>query len=131
LIPQSQAIADFCYKDMGIKPEEIFCSDGAKCDIARLQMMFGPGVTSAVQDPSYPVYVDTSVMIGQTGLVDKGTAQFDGIVYMPCAPAARDSTRVEGRPSPEPGTKEENFFPKLEDIPRADVYYFCCRGRRG
>jgi len=104
--PLREAIADFCYKDMGIKPEEIFCSDGAKCDIARLQMMFGPGVTSAVQDPSYPVYVDTSVMIGQTGLVDKGTAQFDGIVYMPC-------------------TKEENFFPKLEDIPRADVYYFC------
>jgi LL-diaminopimelate aminotransferase len=36
-------------------------SDGAKCDIARLQLMFGSGVVTAVQDPSYPVYVDTSV----------------------------------------------------------------------
>ena len=45
-------------------------SDGAKCDIARLQMMFGSNVVSAVQDPSYPVYVDTSVMMGQTGRFD-------------------------------------------------------------
>lgn len=40
-------------------------SDGAKCDIARLQLMLGSKVVTAVQDPSYPVYVDTAVMMGQ------------------------------------------------------------------
>lgn len=49
----------------------MFVSDGAKCDIARLQLMFGQGVVTAVQDPSYPVYVDTSVIMGQTGLIDE------------------------------------------------------------
>ncbi len=38
-----------------VEPEEVFVSDGAKCDISRLQMMFGANVVSAVQDPSYPV----------------------------------------------------------------------------
>ena len=42
-----------------IQPDEVFVSDGAKCDISRLQLMFGAKVVSAVQDPSYPVYVDT------------------------------------------------------------------------
>lgn len=42
-----------------IDADEVFVSDGAKCDIMRLQQMFGPSVVSAVQDPSYPVYVDT------------------------------------------------------------------------
>ncbi len=88
-----------------IKPEEIFVSDGAKCDIARIQLMFGSKVVSAVQDPSYPVYVDTSVIMGQTGNANRG-GQFDGIVYMPCSP-------------------ENNFFPDLETLPRADIIYFC------
>jgi LL-diaminopimelate aminotransferase len=42
-----------------INPNDIFVSDGSKCDISRLQLMFGSKVVSAVQDPSYPVYVDT------------------------------------------------------------------------
>ena len=54
-----------------VTADEIFVSDGAKCDISRLQQMWGPGVTSAVQDPSYPVYVDTSVMTGQTQLLNE------------------------------------------------------------
>ncbi|CAM9144374.1 unnamed protein product [Discosporangium mesarthrocarpum] len=89
-----------------IKPDEVFVSDGAKCDIGRLQMMFGPDVVSAVQDPSYPVYVDTSVMMGQTGEVDEETMQYNNIVYMPCSPA-------------------NNFFPDLKSLPHADVIYFC------
>ena len=52
-----ELIAESCYGGTGIKASEVFVSDGAKCDISRLQIMFGPGVTSAVQDPSYPVYV--------------------------------------------------------------------------
>jgi len=54
-------IADKLYNGI-IKDSEVFISDGAKCDIMRVQQVFGPGVVTAVQDPSYPVYVDTSVM---------------------------------------------------------------------
>ena len=57
-----EKIASELYKGI-IDPSEVFVSDGAKCDIMRVQQMFGPGVVSAVQDPSYPVYVDTSVMM--------------------------------------------------------------------
>jgi LL-diaminopimelate aminotransferase len=89
-----------------ISPEEVFVSDGSKCDIGRLQMMFGNDVTSAVQDPSYPVYVDTSVMMGQTSTMDAESKQYSGIVYMKCGP-------------------ENGFFPDLEKAERADVVYFC------
>ena len=89
-----------------ISPEEVFVSDGSKCDIGRLQMMFGNQVKSAVQDPSYPVYVDTSVMMGQTKTMDDASKQYDGIVYMKCGP-------------------ENGFFPDLEKAERADVVYFC------
>eukprot|EP00640_Fibrocapsa_japonica_P001362 CAMPEP_0113934206 /NCGR_PEP_ID=MMETSP1339-20121228/1534_1 /TAXON_ID=94617 /ORGANISM="Fibrocapsa japonica" /LENGTH=411 /DNA_ID=CAMNT_0000935903 /DNA_START=228 /DNA_END=1463 /DNA_ORIENTATION=+ /assembly_acc=CAM_ASM_000762 len=100
-----QKISEKLYNGL-IAPDEIFVSDGAKCDIGRLQMMFGPNVVSGLQDPSYPVYVDTSVMMGQTGLVNKETSQFDKIVYMKCDPS-------------------NAFFPNLKGIPRADVMYFC------
>ncbi|KAL7544713.1 hypothetical protein ACHAWF_008080, partial [Thalassiosira exigua] len=89
-----------------IKDSEVFVSDGAKCDIMRVQQVFGPGVVTAVQDPSYPVYVDTSVMMGQTGDIDPATSQYDNIVYMPC-------------------TAENEFFPDIENLPRADIVYFC------
>ena len=72
----------------------------------RVQQMFGPKVVSAVQDPSYPVYVDTSVMMGQTGNQNEETKQYDNIVYMPC-------------------TAENGFFPDLASLPRADVVYIC------
>merc|ERR1719238_643919 len=89
-----------------VAPEEVFVSDGSKCDIGRLQMMFGAGTTTAVQDPSYPVYVDTSVIMGQTGEMEMERKQYDNIVYMKCGP-------------------ENGFFPDLANTPRADVVYFC------
>jgi LL-diaminopimelate aminotransferase len=89
-----------------VNPEEIFISDGAKCDCGRLQMLFGPKVTVAVQDPAYPVYVDGSVIAGATGAHDPGRGQFDGLVYLPCTPA-------------------NNFFPILTIVPRTDLIYFC------
>ncbi len=89
-----------------IGADEVFVSDGAKCDIARLQLMFGAEIVSAVQDPSYPVYVDTSVMVGQTGLINKDTSQFNKIVYMPCNPG-------------------NGFWPDFANLPHADVYYIC------
>jgi len=100
-----EKIASTLYNGI-IQPDEVFVSDGAKCDIMRLQQMFGPGVTSAVQDPSYPVYVDTSVMMGQTSDIDDETSQYGGIVYMPC-------------------TADNDFFPDYASLPRADVVYFC------
>lgn len=89
-----------------IDPSEVFVSDGAKPDIMRLQQMFGPGAKSAVQDPSYPVYVDTSVMMGQTGDQNEETSQYDNIVYMKCTP-------------------DNGFFPDYESAPAADVVYLC------
>jgi len=103
--PLREKIAANLY-DNRIAPEEVFVSDGSKCDIGRLQMMFGSGTTTAVQDPSYPVYVDTSVIMGQTGTMDQAKKQYDGIVYMECNPS-------------------NGFFPDLKNTPRADIIYFC------
>jgi LL-diaminopimelate aminotransferase len=100
-----EKIAEVLYKDL-VKPSDVFVSDGAKCDIMRLQQMFGANTISAVQDPSYPVYVDTSVMMGQTGDINKDTSQYGNIVYMPC-------------------TSENGFFPDYAAMPRADVVYLC------
>ena len=52
-----------------------------------VQMMFGSNHTVAVQDPSYPVYVDTSVIMGMTGGYNEGRGNFDNIEYMSCQPA--------------------------------------------
>ncbi|MDR0316544.1 MAG: LL-diaminopimelate aminotransferase [Treponema sp.] len=83
---------------------EIFISDGAKCDIGRLQLLFGAGVKIAVQDPSYPVYVDGSVLTGAAGgWTGNGYA---GISYLPC-------------------TAENNYFPNLDLIPQNGLVYFC------
>lgn len=64
--PLREAIANTFYPNMRAS-NEIFVSDGSKCDIGRLQMMFGGAHSVSVQDPSYPVYLDTSVMMGMTG----------------------------------------------------------------
>ncbi|MBT7300640.1 MAG: LL-diaminopimelate aminotransferase [Victivallales bacterium] len=99
------AIADKLYKGI-VDPDEVLASDGAKCDIGRLQLLFGADASVAVQDPSYPVYVDGSVIIGASGAFDETTKQFDGIHYMPCLP-------------------ENQFFPDLKALPRTDLIYFC------
>ncbi|MCO5547216.1 hypothetical protein L7F22_000661 [Adiantum nelumboides] len=100
------AIAHRLYPSLNIKPSEIFVSDGAKCDIARLQLLFGSNVSVAVQDPSFPVYVDTSVILGQTGGFLDHLHQYDNIAYMKCTP-------------------ENNFLPDLSSIPRRDIIFFC------
>ncbi|KAH7421320.1 hypothetical protein KP509_13G050800 [Ceratopteris richardii] len=104
--PLRAAIAKRIYSDLNIKETEIFVSDGAKCDISRLQLLFGPDVSVAVQDPSYPAYVDTSVMVGQTGGFLTNVQQYDKIGYMKCTP-------------------DNDFFPDLKSVPRKDIIYFC------
>jgi len=84
--------------------DEVFISDGAKCDIGRLQILFGAGTKIAVQDPSYPVYVDGSVLAGAAGGWEG--AGYAGITYLPC-------------------TTENNFFPDMDLIPRGSLIYFC------
>ncbi|GMI90908.1 eds two suppressor 5, AGD2-like defense response protein 1 [Hibiscus trionum] len=101
-----KAIAGKFYQDMGIKAEEIFVSDGAQCDISRLQLLLGPNVTMAVQDPSFPAYIDSSVVVGQAGELEEETGKYGNITYMNCGP-------------------ENHFFPDLSTIPRTDVIFFC------
>ncbi|KAM7514619.1 hypothetical protein LguiA_004202 [Lonicera macranthoides] len=101
-----QAIADRFYGDMGVKYDEIFVSDGAQSDISRLQMLLGSNVRIAVQDPSFPAYIDTAVIIGQAGRFQEEIGKYRNIVYMNCRP-------------------EDNFFPDLSTIPRTDIIFFC------
>ncbi|GAB4821306.1 hypothetical protein N2152v2_008352 [Parachlorella kessleri] len=99
-----EAICNRFYASLGRKPNEIFVSDGSKCDIGRLQFMFGADVTVAVQDPSYPVYVDSSVIMGMTG--DHNGTGFDGIEYMLCS-------------------ADNDFFPDFSKAKRTDIIFFC------
>ncbi|XP_037466536.1 probable LL-diaminopimelate aminotransferase, chloroplastic isoform X3 [Triticum dicoccoides] len=100
------AIAATYYPDLGIEETDIFVSDGAKCDISRLQLLFGSNVKIAVQDPSYPVYVDSSVIMGQTDLYQQDVQKYGNIEYMRCSP-------------------ENGFFPDLSSVPRTDIIFFC------
>lgn len=99
-----EKIAKEFYPNENITADEVFISDGAKCDIARVQTLFGHEVNLAVQDPSYPVYVDGSVITGATGTNDG--SGYKGIVYMPC-------------------TAENNFFPDLSQVKKNSLIYFC------
>lgn len=104
-----QALAEK-YSKLGVSidPSEVFVSDGAKPDSANIQSIFGSDELEnivAVQDPAYPVYVDTNVIVGRTGKFDKEKGLYEGIVYMPC-------------------TEENEFFP---DVPedKVDLVYLC------
>jgi LL-diaminopimelate aminotransferase len=64
-----EKVAEFDYRARGAKvdADEVFVSDGAKCDTGNIQEIFATDVTIAIPDPVYPVYVDTNVMAGRTG----------------------------------------------------------------
>lgn len=106
-----QKIAGVYYRGMKcpVSADEVFVSDGAKCDIARVQTLFGSHTHIAVQDPAYPVYVDGSVLAGAVKNTE-GSANSEGgdggITYLPC-------------------TAENGFFPDLTKIPDGTVIYFC------
>jgi LL-diaminopimelate aminotransferase len=78
-----QAIVDNQYADLGISADEVFISDGSKCDTGNILDIFGKGNVIAITDPVYPVYVDTNVMAGNTGDSDEMGA-YEGLVYLPC-----------------------------------------------
>lgn len=83
------AIAKNDYQALGceIDADEIFVSDGAKCDVGNIQEIFGIENVVAVCDPVYPVYVDTNVMAGRAGKFDAEKGGFEKLIYMPCTEA--------------------------------------------
>ncbi|CAD7840917.1 MAG: L,L-diaminopimelate aminotransferase (EC 2.6.1.83) [Olavius algarvensis Delta 4 endosymbiont] len=100
-----EAIAkhDFQARGADIQPDEIFISDGSKCDTGNIQEIFALDAKIAIPDPVYPVYLDTNVMAGRTGSFNAG--RYDGIAYL-------DSTA------------ENNFIPALPSEP-VDLIYLC------
>ncbi|HJX71477.1 MAG TPA: LL-diaminopimelate aminotransferase [Bacteroidales bacterium] len=80
-----EAIADNDYKSRGanIEADEIFISDGSKCDTGNIQEIFSNDSKIAITDPVYPVYADTTVMAGKTGKISSN-GYFEGIIYLPC-----------------------------------------------
>lgn len=99
-----EAIVRDAYKDLAIHPDEIFISDGAKCDIGNFQELFDENCTIAITDPVYPVYADSNVMAGRAGKLDPH-GRFSGLIYLPC-------------------TAENNFTPDLPEE-RPDIIYLC------
>ena len=82
-----EAVAKNDFQDQGldVAADEVFVSDGAKCDCGNIQELFGADVKIAVGDPVYPVYVDTNVMAGRTGANDGG--RYANLVYLDCTAA--------------------------------------------
>lgn len=82
-------IVEKVYKKLGadINSDEIFISDGAKSDSGNIQEIFTHDTKVAVCDPVYPVYVDTNVMSGRTGIYDEKTGLWSNVIYMPCTAA--------------------------------------------
>ncbi len=101
-----EAIAKNAYQSRGVNvsANEIFISDGSKCDTGNIQEIFGNNNKIAICDPVYPVYADTTVMAGKTGDC-QANGYYDGIIYMPC-------------------TKENGFIPELP-AEKPDLIFLC------
>jgi LL-diaminopimelate aminotransferase len=100
------AIAKHDYQDRGvtnITEDDIFISDGSKCDTGNFQELFSLNISVGVTDPVYPVYVDTNVMAGRTGIFSNG--RYEGLNYLDCKP-------------------ENNFTPEIPAT-SLDLIYLC------
>ncbi|MBO5397501.1 MAG: LL-diaminopimelate aminotransferase [Clostridia bacterium] len=96
---------DYQKRGVDISPNEIFISDGAKCDCGNIVDIFGINNKVAITDPVYPVYLDTNVMSGRTGNYNSETGKYDKMIYMPA-------------------TAENNFIPAFPaEVP--DMIYLC------
>jgi LL-diaminopimelate aminotransferase len=98
------AANDYQARGCNVSADEIFVSDGSKCDSGNILDIFGANNTVAVTDPVYPVYVDTNVMSGRTGEADEA-GRYDGLIYVPV-------------------TEENSFTPALPDG-KVDLIYLC------
>lgn len=99
------AIMENDFKGLGIEADEIFVSDGAKCDCGNIVDIFCKKNKVAITDPVYPVYLDTNVMSGRSGNYNKESGMYENIVYMPV-------------------TKENGFVPELPKE-KVDIIYLC------
>ena len=97
------AVNDYQSRGAQITADEVFVSDGSKCDVANIQELFGAKIKIAIPDPVYPVYVDTNVMAGRTGKFRNG--RYGGLTYLPC-------------------TAENGYVPDLPSEP-VDLIYLC------
>lgn len=95
---------DFQSRGVDISADEIFVSDGSKCDTGNILDIFGADNKVAVTDPVYPVYVDTNVMSGRTGAADD-SGRYAGLTYLPV-------------------TAENDFVAELPETP-VDLIYLC------
>jgi LL-diaminopimelate aminotransferase len=95
----------YARRGVSLDPDEFFISDGAKPDSGNIQSIFSTEDLVAVQDPAYPVYVDTNVISGRTGEFDTSKGRYKGLLYMPC-------------------TEENGFFPAIPEQ-KADLIYLC------
>lgn len=95
---------DYGSRNVSLSEDEVFVSDGAKCDTANMQEIFGLDNVVAVTDPVYPVYVDSNVMAGRTGPADD-QGRYEGLVYLPCS-------------------EENDFIPDLPEE-EVDLIYLC------
>lgn len=102
-----EAIVENDYRKRGIdiKKDEIFISDGAKCDCGNIVDIFSEDNKVAITDPVYPVYLDTNVMSGRSGKFDTETSKYENIVYLPV-------------------TEENDFKPELPKE-KVDMIYLC------
>lgn len=102
-----EKIKEFDYKERGVNIEldEIFVSDGAKCDCGNIVDIFSQDNVVAITDPVYPVYLDTNVMSGRAGKYNKETGKYENIVYIPA-------------------TSENGFVPKFPKE-KVDMIYLC------
>src|SRR4030042_5442849 len=100
-----EKIAEFDFRSRGaaVSPDEIFVSDGAKCDTGNFQELFAHDTAIAVPDPVYPVYVDSNVMAGRTG--ENRGGRYAGLVYLE-------------------STEENGFIPGIPRE-RVDLVYLC------
>lgn len=96
---------DYAARGIAIQENEVFVSDGSKCDVGNIQEIFSTDSIIAVQDPVYPVYVDTNVMAGRSGNFNPDTKRYEKIVYLPC-------------------NAENNFKPGLPET-KVDLIYLC------
>jgi LL-diaminopimelate aminotransferase len=100
---EAVALNEYATRGVAIQPDEIFISDGAKCDTGNIQELFSTDTRIAVPDPVYPVYVDTNVMAGRSGAFADG--RYAGLTYLEC-------------------TAENHYVPDTPSEP-VDLIYLC------
>ena len=95
---------EYASRNVDVSPDEVFISDGSKCDVANFQELFSSDCRVAIPDPVYPVYLDSNVMAGRSGNIAPD-GHFDGVVYL-----AADA--------------DNDFQPSVPDVP-AEIIYLC------